>query len=239
MQIALILLIIFVSTLCQASVGFGLAIISMPLLLLIMDIRTATPLVALVSVVVALGVLATSWKKILWKDAWLLLLATFFGMPLGVFMLLYLSSIQVKTILGITLLCFGLYSTMGFSRPWLQDEKWALPFGFVAGILGSAFNVNGPPTILYGALRGWSPQKFRATLSGYLVPSGIIIIAGHGFAGLWTPLVWRYLLLGLPAAALAFWIGSIINKKIHPEKFADTLNYLMLVMGLVMIFTVR
>ena len=40
-------------------------------------------------------------------------------------------------------------------------------FGFFAGILGGAYNTNGPPVVIYGSLRKWSPATFRATLQGY------------------------------------------------------------------------
>jgi hypothetical protein len=36
-----------------------------------------------------------------------------------------------------------------------------------AGVLGGAYGMNGPPLVIYGSLRGSSPQHFRATLQGY------------------------------------------------------------------------
>ena len=213
MLLFLILLIVFISVLAQASVGFGLAIISIPLLLLLIDVKTASPLMVLVSVLIALGVVITSWKAILWGAALRLLGATVLGMPLGLYMIMHATAAQVKIVLGITLMVFGFYSLLPFPRPWLKDDKWAIPFGFIAGILGSAFNINGPPTILYGALRRWDPRCFRATLSGYLLPSSMIIFIGHLAAGLWTPPMWRLVLYCLPVSAAAFLLGSWINKK--------------------------
>jgi uncharacterized protein len=235
MILFLTLVIVFISVLAQASVGFGLAIISMPLLLLIMDAKIASPVMAVVSVLIAAGVVITSWKSIIWPAALRLLLATLFGLPLGFFLLLHATAAQVKIFLGIVLVGFGAYSLLPFPRPWLQDDKWAFPFGFVAGILGSAFNINGPPTILYGAMRRWDAQRFRATLSGYLVPSSSIIVIGHLVSGFWTRTAWIELLYCLPVSALAFLLGSWINKKIQPEKFSGLLNFLMIGMGVLML----
>jgi uncharacterized protein len=239
MFLFLFLGIVFISVLAQASVGFGLAIISMPLLLLIMDAKIASPLMALVSVFIALGVVITSWKIIIWPAALRLLGATILGMPVGLFLLLHATSTQVKIVLGITLVLFGLYSLLPFPRPWLQNENWAFPFGFLGGILGSAFNINGPPTILYGAMRRWDAQRFRATLSGYLLPSSFIIFISHLISGFWTRAVWTQMLYCLPVAAVGFLVGSWINKRIKPEKFTGLLNFLMIGMGILLLVAAK
>jgi hypothetical protein len=31
--------------------------------------------------------------------------------------------------------------------------------------------MNGPPLVIYGALRRWTPERFRATLQGYFLPA--------------------------------------------------------------------
>jgi hypothetical protein len=42
----------------------------------------------------------------------------------------------------------------------LQDDRLAWLFGFAAGVLGEAYGMNGPPLVVYGALR--SPLKVTA-----------------------------------------------------------------------------
>ena len=44
--------------------------------------------------------------------------------------------------------------------------------------------MNGPPLAIYGAMRRWSAQHFRATLQGYFLPASIIGMAGYWLAGL-------------------------------------------------------
>ena len=56
-------------------------------------------------------------------------------------------------------------------------------FGFGAGVLGGAYGMNGPPLVAYGALRHWSPKRFRATLQGYFLPASLVGIAGSGPPG--------------------------------------------------------
>ena len=55
--------------------------------------------------------------------------------------------------------------------------------GFCAGVLGGAYGMNGPPLVIYGAMRRWSAQHFRATLQGYFLPASIIGMGGYWLAG--------------------------------------------------------
>ncbi len=79
--------------------------------------------------------------------------------------------------------------------------------------------MNGPPLVVYGALRRWSPEHFRATLQGYFLPASVIGMIGYWAAGLWTPSVSRYYLLSLPTALLAIVLGRMINRRVGARRF--------------------
>jgi uncharacterized membrane protein YfcA len=92
----------------------------------------------------------------------------------------------------------------------------------LAGVLGGAYGMNGPPLVVYGAMRRWSPQHFRATLQGYFLPAGIVALAGYGLAGLWVPAVTHYYLISLPVALPAIFLGRVANRRLRGDVF---LNY--------------
>ena len=79
--------------------------------------------------------------------------------------------------------------------------------------------MNGPPLVIYGAMRRWSAQHFRATLQGYFLPASIIGMAGYYLAGLWTPTVTRYYFLSLPVTLLGIFAGRAINHRLHGDAF--------------------
>ena len=56
--------ILFVSTFIRSAVGFGDALLAMPLLALIVSLQTATPLVAFMSMMVSAGILITHWQTV-------------------------------------------------------------------------------------------------------------------------------------------------------------------------------
>jgi uncharacterized membrane protein YfcA len=79
--------------------------------------------------------------------------------------------------------------------------------------------MNGPPLAVYGAMRRWSAQHFRATLQGYFLPASIIGMVGYALAGLWTATITRYYLLSLPVTILGVYLGRVINHRLHGEEF--------------------
>ena len=95
--------------------------------------------------------------------------------------------------------------------------------------------MNGPPLVVYGALRGWSPATFRATLQGYFLPASILGMVGYWLAGLWTPTVNRYYLLSLPTALLAIFLGRLINRRLKAARFLTYVHVGLIVIGLVLL----
>ncbi len=98
---ALVLLIIFISTLIRSTFGFGNALIAMPLLVLILGTKTAAPLIALVGILISLVMLLREWQEVDFKAAFYLILSTLPGIPLGLFFLKSTPEDIVKMILGI------------------------------------------------------------------------------------------------------------------------------------------
>lgn len=231
-QVALVLAVLFFSTLTRSTLGFGDALIAMPLLTLIAGLQTATPLVAFVASTIALTILLRCWRQVDLRAAWRLILSNLLGLPLGLLLLKNAPESIIKAILGALLIGFGLYQLIRPRLPEIQKEWAAYPFGFTAGILGGAYNTNGPPVIIYGILRRWSPEHFRATLQGYFFPTGLAILVSHGLTGLWTADVFRLYLYALPVIFLAIFIGGKLNRRINGERFDRILYGFLVVIGL-------
>ena len=95
--------------------------------------------------------------------------------------------------------------------------------------------MNGPPLAIYGALRRWSPQHFRATLQGYFLPASLVGLSGYFLLGLWSETVTRYFLLSLPAVALAILIGRAINARLRGNTFLRFVYIGLLIIGGILI----
>ena len=181
----------------------------------------AAPLAVLVSITVAGIVVLQDWKKIHFHSASWLVFSSLLGIPLGLLLLTNSHQRGVKAVLALIIIAFAVYSLIGRAPLELkQDHRgWLLGCGFFAGILGGAYGMNGPPLVVYGTMRKWSAQHFRATLQGYFLPASVIGMVGYCLAGLWTPTVTRYYLLSLPVTFLGVYLGRVINHRLHGDSF--------------------
>ena len=95
--------------------------------------------------------------------------------------------------------------------------------------------MNGPPLVIYGTLRRWSPQHFRATLQAYFLPASVLGMAGYWFAGLWTPVVTHDYLICLPAAIPAIFLGRWINHRLRGDAFLKYVHAGLICIGLLLL----
>ncbi len=231
-----VIAVIFVATLIRSTLGFGEALVAVPLLALRIPVAVAAPLAVLVSVVVAGVIVAQDWRRIEFRSAAGLVVASLVGIPIGVLLLASTADHVVKLILGAIIGSFSIYSlTIGGALHLEEDHTaWLLGCGFLSGILGGAYGMNGPPLAIYGALRRWSPRQFRATLQGYFLPASLAGLAGYAWIGLWTPEATRYFVLSLPAVIVAIVVGRILNHRLEGNGFLRVVYSGLLVTGAVL-----
>jgi uncharacterized membrane protein YfcA len=229
-----VLAVLFLATFIRSALGFGEALIAVPLLALSMPVQVAAPLAVLVSITVAVVVVIQDWRNIHVRSASWLVLSTLFGIPLGLLLLKTVPESIVKSLLGGFIIAFAIYSLTGH-KPELHNDRLAPLFGFAAGILGGAYGMNGPPLVVYGFLRGWQPAQFRATLQGYFLIASIVGMAGYAIAGLWTRLVSVYFLLSLPLALLAIFLGRALHRRLSSSRFLVCVNVGLALIGVLLL----
>lgn len=215
----------------QSAFGFGSPAVSMPLITMIAGLNIATPLVAMVLLVTNIVIVASDWRQIEFKAVWRVLFATILSLPLGLLLVIYVPMGVGVKILGVLLIVFGLYFLLPLKLPYLQGAFWDVVWGVLAGVVGAAYNFTGLPVIIYYAMRRWSPARFRATLSGYFLPSTAAIFISHIIAGFWTPQIIKLSWTTLPFVLATIAIGSWLNHRLEAKKFQFALALLVTAMG--------
>jgi uncharacterized membrane protein YfcA len=227
--------VIFVAFVVQSAVGFGAGLISMPVLVVLVGLQTASPLMALVGSSAAAWIAVRNRRQIQFGEARRLLVTMCAGVPVGLAFLKGADPRWMQGILGAVVLGYAVYGLWGRDAARIEDDRAAYAFGFVAGLLGGAFATAGPPVVIYGSLRRWDPGQFRATLQGFFVVSGAVAMFGHAVTGLWTVEVWSAYLASLPAVAVATWAGSWIHGRVSIERFRPVVNALLFAIGCVLL----
>lgn len=229
------LAILFLASLIRATLGFGDALFAMPLLALFLPLTETAPIVTLLSTTNGLVIFIASFRSIDFRNAGRLLSGAVVGVPCGLLLLKYGDDAWIKLGLAFMIIAFSLFSLCRPHLLELKTDRLAVLFGFLAGFVGGAVNAHGPPLVVYGALRRWDADRFRATLQGYFLPAGILTMAGHAVAGLWTENVGRTYLSSIPMIVLAFFVGGRLRRMIPQLLFVRSLHVLLILLGLFLI----
>jgi uncharacterized membrane protein YfcA len=225
----------FVATFVRSALGFGEAVIGMPLLVLLVGLPVATPLLGLVGFAISSTILVRSWRQVDVKSVWRLVVSALMGIPIGLFFLTKAPEAITERVLGVVLAGFGIYNLAAPKMPKLEHEGLAFLFGLVGGVLGGAYNTSGPTAAIYGALRHWPPQRFRATMQGYFLPTGLAVLIGQGAAGLWTPDVLRLFAYSMPVLLLTTYLGGKVNRRLSGGQFRRVIYGVLVLMGVLLL----
>jgi uncharacterized protein len=209
----------------RSAFGFGEALVAVPLLAFCIPLQVAAPLAVLLSITIAGIVVVQDWNRIHFRSAGWLVLATLPGLPLGLMLLTSSFQNQVKGALGLLILSFSCWSLLRRATLEVRSDSrsWLVACGFCAGILGGAYGMNGPPLVVYGSMRRWTVQQFRATLQAYFLPASLLGMCGYWVSGLWIPAVTHYYLLSLPVMVPAVLLGRIMNHRFRGDTFRKLL----------------
>ena len=219
----------------QGFSGFGSVLLSLPLLALFLDVKTAIPLVALMGVILTVFLLIPLWKDLEWPRIWPLLLGALPGVPIGIFLLKSLNSRFLLTFMGLILVCYSLYSLLFKVAGRELNIRWAYFSGFMGGCFGGAFSAAGPPVIVYVSIQSWRKELIKSTLQGFFFISGLMVIIGQTFTGLITSQVLKLFLYSLVPLALGTYTGHFFFGKIREETYRRVILTLLLCLG---VFTI-
>ena len=232
LTVGCLILLTFFAAMIQTLAGFAFALIMMPTVTIILGVRTAAPLVAVTALTLYALNLFRYRGSLNLRELWRLGAAAVAGVPVGVLVVANARESLVKVVLGVILIGYGL---CGVTRPSPQrpcSTRWAYLAGFLSGSLGGAYNTSGPPLAVYGALRQWPKEGFRAGLQSLFFVSGALTVLSHAVANhLTASVLWLYAWTP-PGLLLGILAGGWVDRSVDKERFRLLVLVLILALGL-------
>jgi uncharacterized membrane protein YfcA len=236
MEAYLLTMVIFLlASFVQGLTGFGFALVSIPFLVMFMDIRTAVPLCMLSGLVITAFLSLQLRDHLDWKKVLPLLLGSLPGIVAGVLFLKKINEPVFKLSLGIMLIGYSLYRLFLSPRPRSLHRIWAWAAGFATGAISGAFSAGGPPTIIYTTLTGWNKNEIKSTLSIFFFLGGIATAAAHAISGLTTIEVLQLSAFSLPGVLSGVWGGSLLYKRFRTEGYIKLVLVGLVLTGLMLL----
>ncbi len=215
--------------------GFGIALIALAFLPYLMSASDAIVLLTIYAAVMSLAMLVQLRRDVEPRAILDLVIGTIAGTPLGVWGLAALPASVLNRLIGLMLVVAFVLEARGLYPRKLEGRRWGVGAGVLAGAIGGAVGLPGPPSVLYAATQGWSARAVKANLQAFFVVNQGAILVGYWWAGLLTREVWN-LTLGFAAPAAAGAIaGALLFERVDPRRFRQLVFVLILLSGLVLL----
>ena len=221
----------------QGLTGFGSALVAIPLLSFILDIKTAVPLCMLNGLIIT-GYLAIKLRRHLDRDKILpLLIGSIPGIVVGVVLLKEVDASFIRYGIGGLLIGYSLYNLIVTPRPLNPGKAWGYLAGFLTGTIGAAFSAGGPPAIIYTTLTSWKKDAIKATLTGFFAVSGSITATVHAVSGITTLTTVQIFAATAPFVLIGTSLGSLVSGRIKRKTYLQIIYFFLIVMGIMMLLT--
>jgi uncharacterized membrane protein YfcA len=209
--------IVAVAAAAQAVTGFGFALLSVPLLALVVPIQDAVVAGSLASLALTTGISVRERAHVRWRTTGILLAVAVLGMPLGYWMLTSLPGRGLTAVVGASVL---VSTWLVWRRPTISGGPVAVgAVGFLVGVLTTATGTNGPPMVAAFQSMGFPPRTFRATLAAVFTGCGLVgcgMFAVGGDINRTALLIWA---ASVPAIAAGFLAGDRVFRRMDAARF--------------------
>ncbi|MGI8643331.1 MAG: sulfite exporter TauE/SafE family protein [Thermomicrobiales bacterium] len=214
-----VFLIVLIASILSGAAGFGFGLISIPALLLVYDPVTVITIGRVVAVVMAVVIMADTWRHVAFRTVVGLIPASLLGTVLGVAVLDVLSAGTIKLIASLVALLFAFIliqanTSLLPATPWLTGLV-----GLISGTLSTSTGLPGPPVVLLFTARGMAAPVFRGSIAAYFVvlnAGGLLALLAPGVAGREELLV---AITVSPVAVLGTWIGQRLGRRVSQSAF--------------------
>ena len=230
-------LIFLLAGFIQGLTGFGSALVAIPLLSFILDIKTAVPLCMLNGLIITSYLAYTLRCHLDRNKIFPLLIGAIPGIAVGVYLLKEVDGSLIRYGIGGLLIGYSLYNLLISPRPLNPGRGWGYLAGFLTGTIGAAFSAGGPPAIIYTTLTSWKKDEIKATLTGFFVVNGYITAAVHAASGITTMTTMKIFAVTAPFVLIGTAFGSMASDRIDRRTYLKLIYIFLIVMGVMMIVT--
>ncbi|WP_051791826.1 sulfite exporter TauE/SafE family protein [Amycolatopsis jejuensis] len=217
MSTALILLVVLAAAAAQRVTGMGFALISAPLLVLLLGGFTGVLVVNVCAAFTSAVILTRLWRDIQWRRWRMLAGGATLGVVPGVWIVRIVPPGWLELTVGI-LVALGLFAAKLVRTPRTGAGRLAVvASGAVSGLMNTSAGVGGPALTVYAVATAWDQRSFVATVQPYFLTVGAMSVAAllitHRPAEGLAPGLWAAI-FGACAAGLVIgeWLSGRVSE---------------------------
>jgi uncharacterized membrane protein YfcA len=208
------------AALCQSLTGFGFALVMVPLLSLVWDVKSAVVTSTVLGTFALLPLVFEARRHVRLAAVAALVAGSLAGIPAGILLLDWIDPEALKILVGLTVIAASvLVYRVREVRATRAGVMPAVAAGVVSGVLRASTSMGGPPAVLYLLGVEKDVEAFRGTILAFFLPMSLVTIVGLAAVGRVTPDVVRTSVIALPAMALGLAAGGWLRCRVREELF--------------------
>ncbi|EAS64704.1 sulfite exporter TauE/SafE family protein [Photobacterium angustum] len=223
--------VIFVGSYVQTAIGFGLAIVSAPILIVYAPQYVPAP-ICLIALFISLLNALKHRSSIELGGLKMAILGRVPGSIAGAALLVYVSAHVLTLWIGLLVLLAVVVSVLPYRIE--PTPRRMVIAGFFSGLFGTSSAIGGPPMAIL--LQHQEANQLRGNLSAFFVFSSIVSLVAQipvGFLSL--DKLWLTLPL-IPSAWLGYWLALKTTQSLPKEKVRYAALILCLICGIIAIY---
>jgi uncharacterized membrane protein YfcA len=201
--------------LVRGLTGFGSALVAFPILSLFLGPVLAVPVIVVLDAVLTLPLLPGALRRCRWREVLPLALGAAVAIPLGARLLVTLDGDLLRRATAAMIVVFVAVMACGWRYRGRTRPLVSAGVGALAGAMGGATGLSGPPVVLFWLGGESDASTVRANLIASFGLMTVVTVTSYWLGGLFSRQVLLLAVVLSPVFALALWLGA------HGFRFAS------------------
>lgn len=219
--------------------GFGTAITVLGIWLYAIPPTVAATLAIICSIASQLQTLPMIWRHIHWGRVIAFAAPGVFGVPIGTYILPHVEPKDFKVGIGVFLIA---YSGHVLARQVEHKIAWGgrgadAVVGFIGGIFGGLAGLSGAFPVVWTDLRGWTREQKRSLIQMFNITILSLALVSHAVSGFITRDLLLAAAVALPGTIVGAQLGAFIYRRLADHSYQRVIMMLLLISGIVLIWT--
>jgi uncharacterized protein len=192
----------------RGFIGFGAALVSIPVISLVFGPQLALPIVTVMGIPSVLQLLPDAVRHSEFRIVMPISCAVFLGTPIGTLVLVSVHPDLMKIVISLLVISMVGFLALGWKLNQQVHSSVLLLSGFTGGLIQGAAGVGGPPVVAIALSRAGSPDRQRGNVLAVMTAIALSSVLPLYYYGLITMQAIAIGLLLFPIYSICTWIGS-------------------------------
>jgi hypothetical protein len=219
--------------------GFGTALTGLPMWMQAVEPLIAAQLASACSVLGHLATLPAMWRAMDWPRVAPMLIAGLVGVPIGTWLLPWISLAAFKLAVGLVLIVYCSFMLFAAGRVTLAagGRGAEAVIGFAGGILGGLAGLSGVLPTVWAALKKWPKDERRAMFQAFNMTLLTAMLAASLVQGLMGVRFLLALAVAVPGTLLGSWLGVRLYRRLDDRRFDHVVLSVLLLSGIGLVWS--